>query len=118
MGTTHLLREVLISTSPIISANVATVTELKATRRLVRVVDGVEVLLLMTLAGIVAVKNACTHLNMPLDKGRMIAGQIHCPYHGACFDLATGRAMSGPAVGPLKRYAVSVEGELISLSAL
>ncbi len=79
-------------------------------------VEGVSVLLLMTAQGVIAVKNACTHLNMPLDQGRLIAGQLHCPYHGACFDLATGRAVSGPAVAPLTHYAVTIEDDAIYLS--
>jgi 3-phenylpropionate/trans-cinnamate dioxygenase ferredoxin subunit len=111
-----LLRDVAITDPSNVPA--ASIAALKAERRLVCEVDGISVLLLMTATGIVAVKNLCTHLNMPLDKGRMIAGQIHCPYHGACFDLATGRAMSGPAVTPLKRYAVTVEDDAIYLAAL
>ena len=95
---------------------VASLAELGAARRLVRDVNGTSVLVLMTAAGIFAVKNACTHLSLPLDQGRLIAGQLHCPHHGACFDLASGRALSGPAVAPLKHYPVTVDNDSIYIS--
>lgn len=93
------------------STPVASLRELAIARRLVREVGGVSVVLVKTGASVVAFRNACTHLGLPLDQGRIIAGQIHCPYHGACFELSTGRAMSGPAVAPLQRFAVRVEGD-------
>lgn len=64
-------------------------------------VYGMQVLLIRINAEVAAVVNACTHLGLPLDKGRVIGHQISCPAHGACFDVRTGRALSGPAVLPL-----------------
>lgn len=90
---------------------VASLKALTAARRLVCEVEGVSVLLLFTNSSVMAVRNACTHLGLPLDKGRLMAGQIHCPFHGACFDLKTGRAMSGPAVVPLQKFPVMIEGD-------
>ncbi len=58
---------------------------------------------------IFAVENRCTHLAMPLDEGRVIGGQIICPFHGACFNLRTGAAVSGPAVSPLVTHHVRIE---------
>jgi len=55
------------------------------------------------------VDNRCTHLEMPLEEGRVIGGQIICPFHGACFNLRTGAAVSGPAVSPLVTHNVRVE---------
>jgi nitrite reductase/ring-hydroxylating ferredoxin subunit len=40
-----------------------------------------------------------------------MAGQITCPFHGACFDLKTGAAVSGPAVFPLQRFPARLEGD-------
>jgi nitrite reductase/ring-hydroxylating ferredoxin subunit len=89
---------------------VASTDELAGARRLVRQVAGIEVLLLQLAGGVVAVRNACTHLGKPLAQGRIMAGQLHCPFHGACFDLGTGEALSGPAVSPLPRYEVKING--------
>lgn len=93
---------------------IATVAALQESRKLVcRLDDGLELLLLRVGEDIVALHNYCSHLGKPLDKGRVMAGQISCPFHGACFDLKTGAALSGPAVQPLHRFAVKVEGEQI-----
>lgn len=93
--------------------DVASYSELKEKRRLVHTVNETEILLCLVAGDVIAVKNYCTHLGKPLDQGRIMAGQIHCPFHGACFDLKSGEAMSGPAVSPLKHFPVSLEGERI-----
>jgi 3-phenylpropionate/trans-cinnamate dioxygenase ferredoxin subunit len=89
---------------------VASLSDFGEKRRFVREVDGVAILFLQTASGVVAVRNLCTHLGKPLDQGRVMSGRIYCPFHGACFDLATGEAVSGPAVTSLQRWAVKVEG--------
>jgi NADPH-dependent 2,4-dienoyl-CoA reductase/sulfur reductase-like enzyme/nitrite reductase/ring-hydroxylating ferredoxin subunit len=54
-----------------------------------------------------AVGATCTHYSGPLADGRVFDGQIHCPWHHACFDLATGRA-HGPALAPIACYDVAL----------
>jgi 3-phenylpropionate/trans-cinnamate dioxygenase ferredoxin subunit len=78
-------------------------------RRVVEV-GGVSILCIRINSEVAAVINSCTHLNQPLDKGRLIGHQLSCPWHGACFDLRTGRALSGPAVVPLKVLKTKIEG--------
>jgi 3-phenylpropionate/trans-cinnamate dioxygenase ferredoxin subunit len=78
-------------------------------RRVVEV-GGVSILCVHINSEFAAVINSCTHLNQPLDKGRLIGHQLSCPWHGACFDLRTGRALSGPAVVPLKVLKIKIEG--------
>ncbi|HKQ83459.1 MAG TPA: Rieske (2Fe-2S) protein [Steroidobacteraceae bacterium] len=90
---------------------VASLTEFGETRRLVRDVNGMSVLLLRQAAGVTVVRNSCTHLGKPLEQGRVMAGRIFCPFHGACFDLTTGEAVSGPAVTRLQVYRTKVEGD-------
>jgi nitrite reductase/ring-hydroxylating ferredoxin subunit len=95
---------------------VATLADFGATRKLVRQVGGIEVLLVRVGADVVAVNNRCTHLGQPLDKGRVMSGQITCPFHGACFDLRSGAALSGPAVAGLVCHVVRLEGDSILLA--
>lgn len=53
-----------------------------------------------------AVSDTCTHAHISLSGGGLAGRQIVCPRHGAMFDLKTGRATCGPAVDPLRVYAV------------
>jgi nitrite reductase/ring-hydroxylating ferredoxin subunit len=96
---------------------VASLNEFGETRRLVREVNGIGILLLRQSSGVIAVRNSCTHLGKPLEQGRVMAGRIYCPFHGACFDLTTGEAVSGPAVTRLQRYAVKLEGDDVFVSS-
>ncbi|MFE1320334.1 ubiquinol-cytochrome c reductase iron-sulfur subunit [Kitasatospora phosalacinea] len=57
--------------------------------------------------------SVCTHsgcaVNPPKD------GQLYCPCHGSKFDAATGAVITGPAVQPLPRYAVTRNGDQLEL---
>jgi len=56
-----------------------------------------------------AIDNRCTHEDLPLSDGQVCQSQIECPHHGACFDLATGKATKFPAVVDVKTYEVHIE---------
>ena len=62
---------------------------------------------------IYAVSDRCTHAAVPLSGGPLEGRQIVCPWHGAMFDLKTGRATCGPAVDPVRCFTVRVENETI-----
>jgi NADPH-dependent 2,4-dienoyl-CoA reductase/sulfur reductase-like enzyme/nitrite reductase/ring-hydroxylating ferredoxin subunit len=55
---------------------------------------------------IVAVGGACTHYSGPLKEGLRVGRTVTCPWHHACFDLATGVALKAPALSPLDRWKV------------
>jgi 3-phenylpropionate/trans-cinnamate dioxygenase ferredoxin component len=76
-------------------------------------VDGEGVLLCNVDGEIYAVEDVCTHDGGPLDQGQLEGCRIMCPRHGAIFDVATGAALTLPAVVPLPTYAVRVEGDQI-----
>jgi 3-phenylpropionate/trans-cinnamate dioxygenase ferredoxin subunit len=40
----------------------------------------------------------------------LIGNQIKCPRHGAKFDVTTGKALALPAVKPVPKHEVKVEG--------
>ena len=64
---------------------------------------------------IYAIDNVCTHDSAPLSEGVVSDGCIVCPWHGAQFDLATGQAMTPPAVEDVNTYEVVLSGEDICL---
>ncbi len=57
-----------------------------------------------------AIDDVCPHEFALLSQGFVEGGAIECPLHQACFDIATGRCLSGPATVDLRRYEVKVDG--------
>jgi nitrite reductase/ring-hydroxylating ferredoxin subunit len=62
-----------------------------------------------------AIDNDCTHDGGPLSEGVVSDGCVVCPWHGAEFDLASGKALTPPAVEDVRSYKVFVSGDDISL---
>ncbi|HSH44471.1 MAG TPA: Rieske (2Fe-2S) protein [Longimicrobiales bacterium] len=60
-----------------------------------------------------ALKDRCTHANFPLSDGFLLDGgeRLECRYHGAKFEVASGRAVALPAIRPVKTYNVKIDGE-------
>ncbi len=73
-------------------------------------VAGREIVLIRHEGAFHAVPDRCTHAKKPLHDGSLEDGSLICCYHGARFDLATGKP-GLPAVKPLARYTVTVEGD-------
>jgi nitrite reductase/ring-hydroxylating ferredoxin subunit len=62
-----------------------------------------------------AIDNTCTHDGGPLSEGVVNEGCVVCPWHGAEFDLITGKAVTPPAVEDVSSYKVVVSGSDICL---
>ena len=73
-------------------------------------VDGKPVIVIRTTAGLRAVGGRCTHYSGPLGDGLFDGERIHCPWHHAIFDVATGEAVGAPALDPIPTY-VATERE-------
>jgi 3-phenylpropionate/trans-cinnamate dioxygenase ferredoxin component len=73
-------------------------------------VAGREIVLVRHQGRFYAVPDMCTHARFPLHDGSLDDGKLVCCHHGARFDLETGRPTL-PAVKPLARYEVEVDGD-------
>jgi 3-phenylpropionate/trans-cinnamate dioxygenase ferredoxin subunit len=62
-------------------------------------------------ANVYAIDDVCTHDGGSLDQGYLDGNLVECPRHGARFDVITGRAVTLPAVRPVRTYPVTVEGD-------
>ncbi len=76
-------------------------------------VGGEPVCVARTGGKVYAVADQCSHVQIPLSDGSLEGRQVVCPWHGAMFDLETGRPTCGPATEPVKCYAARVEGDVI-----
>lgn len=62
-----------------------------------------------------AIDDECTHEGGPLSEGVIGDGSVSCPWHGAEFDLQSGKALTPPAVEDVRSYEVIVSGDDISV---
>jgi 3-phenylpropionate/trans-cinnamate dioxygenase ferredoxin subunit len=61
---------------------------------------------------IYAFQDNCTHKDFPMSAGSVHGGAtVECAWHGARFDMATGKAIRLPAIKPLKTYEVTLDGD-------
>jgi 3-phenylpropionate/trans-cinnamate dioxygenase ferredoxin component len=92
---------------------VASVAELPPNSLTAVEVSGVRVCLVRVDGEVHAFRDNCSHRDFPLSAGTLEDGTIECAWHGARFDVATGRAVRLPAIKPVRKYDVKVEnGEI------
>jgi len=80
--------------------------ELERDGRLVGRVGEEEVLLVLRENEVFAIGAHCSHYHAPLVDGLVLGGEIHCPWHHASFDLATGEVLRAPALDRLPCWTV------------
>jgi 3-phenylpropionate/trans-cinnamate dioxygenase ferredoxin component len=73
--------------------------------------EGEKIVLVRWRGEFFALEDRCSHQDFPLSEGEMDEGEIECVFHGARFDVRTGRAVSLPAIRPVKTYPVEVRGD-------
>lgn len=59
----------------------------------------------------------CTHLGAPLAEGLVVDGAVRCPWHHACFDLDSGRALAAPAFDALQAWTVERDGDTVRVGS-
>src|SRR5919201_1404706 len=104
-----------VTTQPLVRA--ASLTELRASGRLVVHVDRHTLCLFADGHEVYAVDNRCPHMGFPLHRGSLCDGILTCHWHHARFDLSTGGTFDQWA-DDLRRFPVEVRGDdvLIDLS--
>src|SRR5574340_1238586 len=79
-------------------------------------VDGDPICLAKVNNFIYAFTDNCTHISGPLNEGELDGAVLTCPWHGAQFNVCTGKVLRGPARQDLQTYPVRVEGNSVLLS--
>ena len=72
-------------------------------------VDGEPVCLAKVEDSIYAFTDNCTHISGPLNEGELDGEVITCPWHGAQFNVHTGKVLRGPARQDIQTYSVQVK---------
>ena len=62
-----------------------------------------------------AVDDTCSHSDASLSEGDVADFKIECWLHGAEFDLRSGEALTPPAVMPVQKYSVRVDGDSVTI---
>ena len=57
---------------------------------------------------IYALLDQCSHQDFPLSDGELDGYRLECIYHGAAFDVSTGRAIQLPAIRPVRTFPVEL----------
>ncbi len=65
---------------------------------------------------IFALRDVCSHEEVPLSEGEIYDHTVECWLHGSCFDLRTGKPTGPPATRPVPTYPVKTEGDDVYVS--
>jgi nitrite reductase/ring-hydroxylating ferredoxin subunit len=106
---------VAVGTEPLVRA--ASLSDLRASGRLVVHVDRHTLCLIADGDEVYAVDNRCPHMGFPLHRGTLCDGILTCHWHHARFDLSTGGTFDQWA-DDLRRFPVDLRGDdvLVDLS--
>ncbi|MFQ5651129.1 MAG: Rieske (2Fe-2S) protein [bacterium] len=96
----------------------ATTHDFVATSRRVVYFKQKEIVIFKVNGEFFAVDNLCPHRQAALSTGEVADGVVTCPWHGARFDLKTGKGLEGPHQADLGCYQVYVEGTAIKLARI
>ena len=63
-----------------------------------------------------ALRDVCSHAEVPLSEGDVEGCRIECWLHGSTFDLRTGEPSGLPATEPVPVYTASVQGDSVMVA--
>jgi 3-phenylpropionate/trans-cinnamate dioxygenase ferredoxin component len=74
-------------------------------------VNGEPVAVIQAGGEVFALRDVCSHAEVPLSEGEIYDCTVECWLHGSCFDLRTGQPTGLPATEPVPVYPVKIEGD-------
>jgi 3-phenylpropionate/trans-cinnamate dioxygenase ferredoxin subunit len=72
--------------------------------------DGTPVAVVRAEGQVFAIRDVCSHENVPLSEGDVDGTTIECWLHGSRFDLASGQPTGLPATKPVPVYPTKIDG--------
>jgi 3-phenylpropionate/trans-cinnamate dioxygenase ferredoxin component len=80
----------------------------------VRVEFGLEpVCIVRTEGEVFAIRDVCSHADVPLSEGEVEGTTVECWLHGSRFDLRTGKPTGLPATVPVPIYETMIEDDQV-----
>lgn len=70
--------------------------------------EGTSLVLANVDGDIYALEDRCSHQDYPLSDGEIDGTRLQCLYHGAEFDVCSGKALALPAIKPVRTFPVEV----------
>jgi 3-phenylpropionate/trans-cinnamate dioxygenase ferredoxin component len=72
---------------------------------------GRPVAIVRTAGEVFAIRDVCSHADVPLSEGEVDGTTLECWLHGSRFDLRTGNPTGLPATKPVPVYPTAIEGD-------
>jgi 3-phenylpropionate/trans-cinnamate dioxygenase ferredoxin subunit len=79
-------------------------------------VEGTPVAIICSEGDYFALRDVCSHAEVPLSEGEIYDHTVECWLHGSCFDVRTGRPTGPPATEPVPVYPVKIDGDDVYVS--
>ena len=79
-------------------------------------VDSEPVAIIRAEGEVYALRDVCSHAEIPLSEGEIYDHTVECWLHGSCFDLRTGNPTGPPATEPVPTYQVKIQGDDVYVS--
>jgi 3-phenylpropionate/trans-cinnamate dioxygenase ferredoxin subunit len=96
--------------SDVAFVRVCSVADLTDDAALSVVVDGEPLAVVRSEGEFFAIRDVCSHADVPLSEGDVEECAIECWLHGSRFDLRSGKPTGLPATKPVPVYPVRIEG--------
>jgi len=79
-------------------------------------VDGEPVAIIRAEGEVYALRDVCSHAEIPLSECEIYDHTVECWLHGSCFDLRTGNPTGPSATEPVPTYQVKIQGDDVYVS--